>query len=207
MAKRTRTSKAWMHEHVTDPFVKAAKREGYRSRAAYKLLEIDKRDRLFKAGALVVDLGAAPGGWCQVARERIGPQGRVVAIDLLPMEPIAGVDFIQADFTSDAGIRELTALTGGSRADVVISDMAPNISGIGISDQARAMELAELALDFSAVHLKPGGGFLVKLFQGEGFDEFVVMARQRFQKVAMRKPDASRDRSNEVYLLGMDKKA
>ena len=207
MAKRTRTSKAWMHEHVTDPFVKAAKREGYRSRAAYKLQEIDKRDRLFKAGALVVDLGAAPGGWCQVARERIGPQGRVVAIDLLPMEPIAGVDFIQGDFTSDAGIRELTALTGSSPADVVISDMAPNISGIGISDQARAMELAELALDFSAVHLKPGGGFLVKLFQGEGFDEFVVMARQRFQKVAMRKPDASRDRSNEVYLLGMDKKA
>lgn len=206
MTKRTRTSRAWMHEHVTDPFVKAAKREGYRSRAAYKLLEIDKRDGLFKPGALVVDLGAAPGGWCQVARERIGPKGRIVAIDLLPMEPLTGVDFIEADFTSDLGIGELMALTGGSPADVVISDMAPNISGIGISDQARAMELAELALDFAAKQLKPGGGFLVKLFQGEGFDEFVLAARQHFQKIAMRKPDASRDRSNEVYLLGTGKR-
>ena len=206
MTKRTRTSRAWMHEHVTDPFVKAAKREGYRSRAAYKVLEIDRRDGLFQPGALVVDLGAAPGGWSQVARERVGKTGRVVAIDLLPMEAIVGVEFIEADFTDDAGLKVLMALTGDRPLDVVISDMAPNISGIGISDQARAMELAELALEFATQHLKPGGSFLVKVFQGEGFDGFIAATRQRFQKVGSRKPEASRDRSNEVYLLGTGKK-
>lgn len=196
-----------MHEHVTDPFVKAAKRDGYRSRAAFKLLEIAKRDNLFKPGMLVVDLGAAPGGWSQIAKERVSPKGRVVAIDLLPMAPIPDVAFIQADFTTDAGRNELTALTGGTPVDVVISDMAPNITGIGIADQARAMGLAELALDFAVEHLKPGGGFLVKVFQGEGFDAFVAAARGHFRKVAVRKPEASRDRSSEVYLLGTGKVA
>jgi 23S rRNA (uridine2552-2'-O)-methyltransferase len=202
MAKRTKTSKAWMHEHVTDPFVKAAKREGYRSRAAFKLLEIDKRDSLFKPGATVVDLGAAPGGWSQVARERLGRTGRVVAVDLLPMEPIDGVDFLQVDFTDDAGMQSCLALLGPKPVDIVISDMAPNISGIGLSDQARAMELAELALDFAVEHLEPGGMFLVKLFQGEGFEDYVKALRARFKQVVTRKPEASRDRSNEVYLLG-----
>lgn len=206
MAKRTRTSRAWMHEHVTDPFVKAAKREGYRSRAAYKLLEVDKRDALFRPGMLVVDLGAAPGGWSQVARERLGAKGRIIAIDLLPMEAIAGVEFIQGDFTTDLGLQTLTELIAGKAIDVVISDMAPNISGIGISDQARSMDLADLALDFAARHLNPGGSFLVKLFQGDGFDSFVAAARSHFQKVVTRKPEASRDRSNEVYLLGSGKK-
>ena len=138
MVKRTRTSRAWMHEHVSDPFVKAAKRAGYRSRAAYKLLEIDKRDALIHPGMLVVDLGAAPGGWSQVARERVGSSGRVVAIDLLPMEPAAGIEFIQMDFTCEAGLQALVQATAGKPVDVVISDMAPNLSGIGISDQARA---------------------------------------------------------------------
>jgi len=196
-----------MHEHVTDPFVKAAKREGYRSRAAYKLMEIDKRDGLFKSGMLIVDLGCAPGGWSQVARERMGSKGRVIGIDLLPMEPIAAVDFIQGDFSSDVGLGELIALSGGAQVDVVLSDMAPNISGITISDQARAMGLAELALEFAMEHLKPSGAFLVKLFQGEGFDAFIVTARRHFQKVVVRKPEASRDRSSEVYLLGIGKKA
>ncbi len=206
MTKRTRTSRAWMHEHVTDPFVKAAKRQGYRSRAAYKLIEIDKRDRLFKPGMLIVDLGAAPGGWSQVAAQEVGPKGRVIAIDVLPMEAINHVDFIQADFACETGLEELRARIGGREIDVVISDMAPNISGIGLSDQAKALRLAELALDFATEYLKPRGSLLVKLFQGAGSDAFVAAARQVFQKVAVRKPPASRDRSNEVYLLGTDKK-
>ena len=195
-----------MQEHVTDPFVRAAKREGYRSRAAYKLMEIDKRVGLFKSGMSVVDLGAAPGGWSQIALQRVGRGGRVVAVDLLPMEEIPGVKFIVADFATDAGL-ELTRQTAEGEIDVVISDMAPNISGIGIADQARAMHLAELALDFAIRYLKPKGSFLVKLFQGDGFDPFVAVARQHFGKVAIRKPEASRDRSNEVYLLGTSKKA
>jgi 23S rRNA (uridine2552-2'-O)-methyltransferase len=190
-----------MHEHVTDPFVRAAKRAGYRSRAAYKLLEIDRRDGLFKRGMTVIDLGAAPGGWSQVARERLGKTGRVVAIDLLPMEPIAGVAFLQADFASEEGLRGLLSLLGPAQADIVISDLAPNISGIGISDQAKAIGLAELVLDFAVAHLKPGGALLVKVFQGEGFDSYVKALRSQFQRVATRKPEASRDRSNEVYLL------
>jgi 23S rRNA (uridine2552-2'-O)-methyltransferase len=190
-----------MHEHVTDPFVRAAKRAGYRSRAAYKLLEIDRRDGLFKRGMTVIDLGAAPGGWSQVARERLGKTGRVVAIDLLPMEPIAGVAFLQADFASEEGLRGLLSLLGPAQADIVISDLAPNISGIGISDQAKAIGLAELVLDFAVAHLKPGGALLVKVFQGEGFDSYVKALRSQFRRVAARKPEASRDRSNEVYLL------
>jgi 23S rRNA (uridine2552-2'-O)-methyltransferase len=202
MAKRTKTSKAWMHEHVSDPFVKAAKREGYRSRAAFKLLEIDRRDALFKPGATVVDLGAAPGGWSQIARQRLGRTGRVLAVDLLPMEPIAGVDFLQADFCADLGLQRVLALLGPAPVDIVISDMAPNISGIGLSDQARIMELAESALDFAITRLQPEGAFLVKVFQGEGFEDYVKALRQRFRQVVTRKPEASRDRSNEVYLLG-----
>jgi 23S rRNA (uridine2552-2'-O)-methyltransferase len=202
MAKRTKTSKAWMHEHVSDPFVKAAKREGYRSRAAFKLLEIDQRDALFKPGATVVDLGAAPGGWSQIARQRLGRTGRVLAVDLLPMEPIAGVDFLQADFCADLGLQRVLALLGSAQVDIVISDMAPNISGIGLSDQARIMELAESALDFATTRLQPEGAFLVKVFQGEGFEDYVKALRQRFRQVVTRKPEASRDRSNEVYLLG-----
>jgi 23S rRNA (uridine2552-2'-O)-methyltransferase len=190
-----------MHEHVTDPFVRAAKRARYRSRAAYKLLEIDRRDGLFKRGMTVIDLGAAPGGWSQVARERLGKTGRVVAIDLLPMEPIAGVAFLQADFASEEGLRGLLSLLGPAQADIVISDLAPNISGIGISDQAKAIGLAELVLDFAVAHLKPGGALLVKVFQGEGFDSYVKALRSQFRRVAARKPEASRDRSNEVYLL------
>jgi len=191
-----------MHEHVTDPFVKAAKRDGYRSRAAFKLLEIDKRDGLFKPGATVVDLGAAPGGWSQVARQRLGRTGRVVAVDLLPMEPIAGVDFLQVDFADQRGRQSCLALLGPRRVDIVISDMAPNISGIGLSDQARAVELAQLALDFAVGHLEPGGMLLVKLFHGDGFEDFVKALRAHFKQVMTRKPEASRDRSNEVYLLG-----
>lgn len=199
--KRTKTSKAWMTEHVNDPYVQQAKRLGYRSRAAFKLLEIDARDHLLKPGTVVVDLGAAPGGWAQVAAKKIGPRGRVIAVDLLEMTPLAGVEFIQGDFTQDAVLAELEGRLGGAAIDLVISDMAPNISGIGLSDQARSMHLAELAMDFAAQRLKPAGCFLVKLFQGSGFEEFVREARRRFKQVLVRKPEASRSRSKEVYLL------
>lgn len=199
--KRSKTSKAWMTEHVTDPYVREAKRLGYRSRAAFKLLEIDARDHLLKPGALVVDLGAAPGGWSQVAAGRVGPAGRVLALDLLEMAPLAGVEFIQGDFTEEAVLAALERRLAGRRADLVMSDMAPNISGIGIADQARSQHLAELAMDFALQWLKPDGVFLVKLFQGSGFEDFVREARRRFRQVALRKPQASRPRSREVYLL------
>lgn len=199
---RSKTSKAWMREHVNDPYVQKAKAEGYRSRAAYKLLELDKRDRLFAPGQLVVDLGAAPGSWAQVAAAKLGAKGRVVAVDLLPMEPLRGVHFIQGDFREQAVLDALLAALGGSKADLVICDLAPNISGIGVSDQARAMYLAELALEFSRQCLKPGGALLVKVFQGAGFTEFLADMRRAFEKVASRKPEASRGRSSELYLLG-----
>lgn len=200
--KRTKTSKAWMTEHVNDPYVQEAKRLGYRSRAAFKLIEIDTRDHLLKPGMIVVDLGATPGGWAQVAAKKVGPRGRIVALDLLEMTPIAGVDFIQGDFTEDAVLARLEEHLGGAAIDLVICDMSPNISGIGLSDQARSMHLAELAMDFAVQRLKPNGCFLVKLFQGTGFEEFVREARRKFKQVMMRKPDASRSRSKEVYLLG-----
>lgn len=200
--KRTKTSKAWMTEHVNDPYVQEAKRLGYRSRAAFKLLEIDARDHLLKPGMIVVDLGATPGGWSQMAVKKLGPKGRIVALDLLEMTPIAGVDFIQGDFTEDAVLARLEERLGGAAIDLVISDMSPNISGIGLSDQARSMHLAELAMDFALRRLKPNGCFLVKLFQGTGFEEFVREARRNFKQVLLRKPDASRSRSKEVYLLG-----
>lgn len=200
--KKHKTSKAWMHEHVTDPYVQRAKAEGWRSRAAFKLMEIGDKDRLLRPGMLVVDLGAAPGGWSQVAAERVGASGRVLAIDLLEMAPIPGVEVIQGDFGDDAILADLEARMGGRPADLVISDMAPNISGIASTDQARSVLLAELALDFAVRHLKPGGDLLVKLFQGEGFDGFRAAMGEAFERVVVRKPKSSRDRSSEVYLLG-----
>lgn len=203
--KRTKTSKQWMNEHVNDPYVQRAQKEGYRSRAAYKLLEIDERDHLFKPGMVVVDLGATPGGWSQVAAARVGQGGKVIALDLLPLHPIPGVEFIQGDFREDSVLAQLEEKLGGRKVGLVISDMAPNISGIGMADQARAMELAELALDFSVHHLNPGGAFLVKVFQGVGFEDYVKLMRSHFGRVLTRKPKASRDRSSELYLLGRER--
>ena len=191
-----------MHEHVTDPYVKKAQLDGYRSRAAYKLLEINKRDHLFRPGMTVVDLGAAPGSWCQLAVQMMKQQGRVLAIDLLPMTSIPGVDSLEGDFTEPLALAWLEERLQSGRVDLVLSDMAPNISGIMLSDQARQYELCELALDFAVSWLKPDGAFLVKVFQGVGFEEFRALMRQAFEQVLIRKPDASRDRSSEVYLLG-----
>lgn len=199
---RSKTSKAWMQEHVNDPYVKRANVEGYRSRAAYKLRQLAARDRLLKPGMLVVDLGAAPGGWSQVAAESVAPTGRVIAVDLLPVTGLRGVTVIQGDFGEDATLAAIEAALGSEQADLVISDMAPNLSGIAVVDQARAAALAELALDFALKHLKPRGNLLVKAFQGTGYDAFVKALRARFLEVATRKPEASRSRSNEVYLLG-----
>lgn len=204
--KRSKTSKQWMNEHVNDPYVQLAQKEGYRSRAAYKLLEIDARDRLLKPGMVVVDLGATPGGWSQVAAARVGRGGKVIALDLLPLDPLAGVDFIQGDFREAEVLGQLEDLLQGKPVGLVISDMAPNISGVASADQARAMHLAELAMEFALEHLKPEGNFLVKVFQGAGFEDFLKLMRSRFTKVATRKPKASRDRSSEVYLLGSGKK-
>ncbi len=203
--KRSKTSKQWMHEHVTDTYVQRAQKEGYRSRAAYKLLEIDERDHLLKRGMVVVDLGATPGGWSQVAATRVAPSGKVIALDLLPLQAIRGVEFIQGDFRENNVLAQLEELLGGKSVGLVISDMAPNISGIDITDQARAMHLAELALDFSVRHLQPGGAFLVKVFQGVGFEDYVKLMRSHFSRVVTRKPDASRGRSNELYILGIGK--
>lgn len=200
--KRTRTSNAWLREHVNDPYVQRAKAEGYRSRASYKLMEIDDRDHLIRSGESVVDLGATPGGWSQVAAKRMKGQGRVIALDLLEMDPLHGVEFIQGDFREESVLQLLEKSLGGERVGLVLSDMAPNMSGILVSDQARVMNLAELGLEFSRNWLKPDGAFLVKVFQGYGYDDFVKEMRKVFKTVATRKPDASRDRSPEVYLLG-----
>ena len=200
--KRTRTSNAWLREHVNDTYVQRAKSEGYRSRAAFKLLEIDDRDHLIRAGEVVVDLGATPGGWSQVAAKRMQGKGRVIALDLLEMEPLHGVEFIQGDFREDVVLNQLETTLAGEKVGLVLSDMAPNMSGILLSDQARVMHLAELGLEFSRGWLKPNGAFLVKVFQGYGFEEFVREMRAVFKSVATRKPDASRDRSAEIYLLG-----
>lgn len=191
-----------MREHVNDPYVQRAKAEGYRSRASFKLMEIDDRDRLIRPGDVVVDLGAAPGGWSQVAAQRMKGHGRVVALDLLEMDPLHGVDFIQGDFREENVLHQLENMLGGEKVGLVLSDMAPNISGVPVSDQARVMYLAELGLEFSRNWLKPEGAFLVKVFQGYGYEEFVREMRLTFNVVASRKPDASRDRSSEVYLLG-----
>jgi 23S rRNA (uridine2552-2'-O)-methyltransferase len=203
--KKNKTSKQWMREHVSDPFVQLAQKEGYRSRAAYKLLEIDAKDQLLKPGIVVVDLGATPGGWSQVAAAKVGRGGKVIALDLLPLDPLAGVDFIQGDFREDAVLGKLEGLLLGKPVGLVISDIAPNISGVAPADQARVMHLAELALEFALEHLKPDGSFLVKVFQGAGFEEFYKLMRSRFTRVVTRKPKASRDRSSEVYLLGSGK--
>jgi 23S rRNA (uridine2552-2'-O)-methyltransferase len=200
--KRSKTSKAWMQEHVTDPYVQRAKAEGYRSRAAFKLTAIDARDRLLRPGMVVVDLGAAPGSWSQVAAAKVGGKGRVLALDLLEMTPIPGVEFLQGDFHDEAFVAAFEEKLGGRPVDLVLSDIAPNMSGIGSADQARAMHLCELALDFAQRHLAPGGSFLVKIFQGSGFSEFRAAMQTGFRTVVVRKPDASRDRSAEVYLLG-----
>lgn len=205
--KRTRTSKGWMQEHVNDEFVKRAQKEGYRARAAYKLTEIDDKDRLIRPGMTIVDLGATPGSWSQVAVQRLKGQGRIIALDLLPMAPIPGVDFIQGDFREDTVLQQLEKKLGGQQVDLVIADMAPNISGISSVDQANGAYLTELALEFSLKWLKPQGNFLVKVFVGSGFDDIVRNMRDGFGKVATRKPKASRDRSSEVYLLGLKRKA
>ena len=200
------SSKAWMHEHVNDEFVKRAQKEGYRARAAYKLIEIDDKDKLIKPGMTIVDLGATPGSWSQVATQRLKGQGRIIALDLLEMEPIKGVEFIQGDFREEAILRQLENSLQGKQVDLVIADMAPNMSGITIGDQAGAAYLTELALEFSRDWLKPSGNFLVKVFIGAGFDEILASMRGLFDKVVTRKPKASRGRSNEVYLLGLGKK-
>ena len=190
-----------MQEHVSDAFVKEAKAQGYRSRAAFKLMALDEKDRLLRPGMTVVDLGAAPGGWSQVAAERVGDRGRVVALDRLPMDPIAGVHFIQGDFTEDAVLEALQATIGGEPVDLVLSDMAPDMSGVRSVDQARSIYLLELALDLAEAVLKEDGALVVKAFQGEGFDDFLRRMRQGFQRVAVRKPPASRARSRELYLV------
>ena len=198
---RSKSSARWLREHFQDPYVRKAQAEGWRSRAAFKLDELLERDRLLRPGMTVVDLGAAPGGWTQVLRERLGDRGRIVALDVLPMQGIAGVEVLQGDFRDAAVLAQLEALLAGARADLVVSDMAPNMSGVAVADQARAMELAELALAFARAWLQPQGAFLVKLFQGAGFDDFVRDLRGTFQRVSMRKPKASRARSREVYAL------
>lgn len=200
--KKHRFGKAWMHDHVNDPYVQEARRRGYRSRAAFKLIELAEKDKLFRPGIVAVDLGAAPGSWCQVLRERLGPSARIVAIDVLPMDPVAGVTFVQADFSTDEGLAAVEQALAGRRAGLVLSDMAPNLSGIDAVDQARSVGLADLALAFAAEHLQPGGDFAVKVFQGAGLAEFERSMRGHFEKVYVRKPKASRDRSRETFLVG-----
>src|SRR5690554_4486527 len=198
---RSKSSNRWLEEHVNDPFVKQAQQDGYRSRASYKLLELNSKDRLIKPGDLVVDLGSAPGGWSQVAAKLVGHHGRVVASDILPMDPIAGVEFLQGDFTEQTVFDQIMAVLDGARADVVISDMAPNISGVNAADQAASIYLVELALDMACQILKPGGSFVAKVFHGEGYDGYVRSVRAHFDKVVIRKPASSRARSREVYLV------
>jgi 23S rRNA (uridine2552-2'-O)-methyltransferase len=204
--KQAKTSKAWMKEHVNDFFVKQAKKDGYRSRAAYKLLEIAERDHILRPGIVVVDLGAAPGSWSQVVSHQVGNKGKVIAMDILDMSPLPGVEFIQGDFREEHAVLELRQHLGEHQPDLVISDMSPNISGIVVSDQAKSMYLAELALSFSMEQLNYGGNFLVKVFQGRDSEQFLRNMRAGFKSVLIRKPKASRDRSNELYLLGLGKK-
>ena len=211
MATRSKSSQRWLKEHFSDPYVKRAQADGMRSRAAYKLEELVERGKLLRPGMVVVDLGAAPGGWSQVLRQSLRDRrgldsGRVLALDILDMPPIAGVEFIHGDFREPEPLARLEALLGDSPVDLVLSDMAPNMTGVDTVDQARAMHLAELARDFASGHLKPGGDFLIKLFQGEGFDAYVADLRKRYTKLVIRKPAASRRRSNEVYALATGKR-
>jgi len=204
MAK-SKSSRRWLSEHFDDPYVKLAQQKGMRSRSAFKLLELQDKYQLIRPGMVVVDLGAAPGGWCQLAQPLVGEKGRVIGLDILPMEPIHGVLLIEGDFTEDEALHELEDALGGHSVDLVLSDMAPNMSGMATIDQAKAMYLAELALEFVRSHLKLGGDFVVKLFQGEDFDTYVREARSLFEKVQVRKPKASRSRSREVYLLARNR--
>ncbi|MEW6679334.1 MAG: RlmE family RNA methyltransferase [Pseudomonadota bacterium] len=200
--KRQAKTREWHQRHVNDFYVKQATEQGWRSRAAFKLMEIDDKDHLIKPGQIVVDLGCAPGGWCQVAASRMKGQGRVIGIDLLEMTGLNGVQFIQGDFTEDEALARLESALEGRKVNLVLSDMAPNITGVIVSDQARVYALAELALDFALNHLEPEGTFLIKVFQGAGFEDYVKAMRNVFKRVATRNPDASRDRSRECYLLG-----
>jgi 23S rRNA (uridine2552-2'-O)-methyltransferase len=202
VVQRSKSSANWLREHFNDPFVKQAQKDGYRSRASYKLLEIQEKDRLIRPGMSVIDLGAAPGGWSQVTSRLIGGQGRLIASDILEMDSIPDVTFIQGDFTQDEVLQQILEAVGDSHVDLVISDMAPNMSGTPEVDMPRAMFLCELALDLATRVLKPGGDFLIKIFQGEGFDMYLKDVRTKFDKVQMRKPSSSRDRSREQYLLG-----
>ncbi len=205
---KNRAKRAWVARHLDDPYVKLAQKHGYRSRAAFKLLEIDRRDALIRRGMTVVDLGSAPGAWSQVLRERLARSGaeridgRIVAVDLLPMEPIPGVEFLQGDIREAETLERLDALLGGARVDLVISDMAPNLSGIAAADAARMSDLAELAIDFAVEHLKDDGNLLVKCFHGSGYSQIVESFRRSFAQVQVRKPEASRSASAETYLLG-----
>ena len=212
MATRSKSSQRWLKEHFSDPYVKKAQAEGLRSRAAYKLEELVERDRLLKPGMVVVDLGAAPGGWSQWVRQALGDSGRadpgrVIALDILEMPTLAGVEFLHGDFREDAVLSQLEAMLDGKPVDLVLSDMAPNKSGMDAVDQPRMMHLAELAMEFADRHLRPDGTFLIKLFQGTGFDQYVRELRRRYAKVAIRKPAASRKRSPEVYALAQGKLA
>lgn len=199
--RRSKSSSRWLSEHFADEYVKRAQKEGWRSRAVFKLEEIDQKDRLLKPGMTIVDLGAAPGGWSQYAAKKLGRKGRIIALDILEMDELEGVEFLQGDFTEDEPLERLLATVGNAKPDLVISDMAPNISGMDAIDQPKSMYLAELALDLAEKVLKPGGDFLTKVFQGEGFDEYLKALRSRFDTVVTRKPKASRPRSREVYLL------
>ena len=198
---RSKSSSRWLQEHVSDPFVKQAQKEGYRARSAYKLLELNEKDRLFRPGMRVVDLGSAPGGWSQVASRLVGDRGQVVATDMLPMDAVRGVDFVQGDFREQAVMDEVLGRLGGEPVDVVLSDMSPNISGVSSADQAASIYLLELALDMVRRVLKPGGIFVAKLFQGSGSDDYLRQVRKNFDKVTIRKPAASRSRSREVYFV------
>ncbi|MFW7343048.1 RlmE family RNA methyltransferase [Pollutimonas sp. H1-120] len=206
MAKK-KFSKEWIQQHINDPYVKMAQQKGYRARAAFKLSEILDTEKLMRPGDTVIDLGSAPGSWSQVARERLVASGgvingRIIALDMLPMEPVAGVEFIQGDFREDAVLEQLKNMLGGAQVDLVISDMAPNLSGVGSADSARIQHVCDLALDFACGHLKPDGALIVKAFHGSGFSQIVESFKRHFQKVVERKPKASRDKSSETFLVG-----
>lgn len=204
---RSKTSKSWLKEHESDPFVQRARREGYRSRAVYKLQEVDQKDRLFKPGMLVVELGAAPGGWSQWVSQRMGPRGEIIALDLLPVDPYDKVTFIQGDFQDELVYNQLMDAIAGRPVDVVLSDLSPNHTGVKSVDIPRSMYLSELTVDLADQVLKPGGDLFIKVFQGEGFDTLLQNLRSKYHKVMSRKPEASRGRSRELYLLARDKKS
>lgn len=204
LKKKHKSKQPWLKEHFDDVYVKMAQKEGYRSRAVYKLQEINERDRLFRPGMTVVDLGAAPGGWSQIAAKYVGEKGRVIALDILPMEPLEGVEIIQGDFQEQSVLDKMLIIMNGQKANLVISDMAPNITGMNVIDQPKAMYLSELAVDFSRRVLESGGDLVVKMFQGSGFDHLMQELRQSFGKVVTRKPKASRPRSREVYVVARD---